>query len=123
MCCITSLLELSCALENITVVLNLEQLFPQANPAANPTECSSDLYSELTQSLHSVSYDSDQLDGTQSSLHSPLQLLTVKTDPVTSPSPVTEVPAIMEVWGVDSLMDQFFKSIYPNMSTETSVLQ
>ncbi|XP_065916351.1 gamma-tubulin complex component 5-like isoform X2 [Dysidea avara] len=96
----------------------------KANPTV-PSECSSDLYSELTQSLHSVSYDTraDQLDGTQSSLQSPLQLLTVKTDPkgVTSPSSVTEVPPIMEVWGVDSLMDQFFKSIYPDNSTETSV--
>ena len=89
-----------------------------------PSECSADLYSEFTQSLQSVSYDThtDQLVETQSSSDSPLQL---KTDPegVASPSSVTEVPPILEVWGVDSLMNLFFKSIYPDNSTETSVQQ
>ena len=36
---------------------------------------------------------------------------------------MTEVPAIIKVWGIGSPMDQFFKSIYPNMSTEISALQ
>jgi len=85
------------------------------------SESSVGLYSELMKAFQNVSlnFQNDEVDEGFQPPSQDLKLfpqnLTTTTAQVSShSSPVGEIPHLVEVWGIDPLMKQFFESIYPS---------
>lgn len=91
------------------------------------SESSVGLYSELMKAFQNVSlsFQNDEVDegfkpSSQGLKLFPQNLTETTTQVSLRSASIGEIPHLVEVWGIDPLMKQFFESIYPNSTSHST---